>query len=137
MKNAILLRGLPGSGKTTLALLLNGEEGKKICSTDTFFMTPAGYVFDFAKLSENHKKCKDQFEQACKSGLETVILDNTNLKRKYLQPYIEIAKEHGYQVLEILVGNPKDSDHQFICAGRNTHGVTLDKVKEMGDGFEP
>lgn len=136
MKNAILLRGLPGSGKTNLALRILVEERKKICSTDSFFITKEGYKFEPEKLAENHQKNQAQFEEACKFGTQVIICDNTNMKRWHLQPYIDIAKKYDYVITEILVGNPKDQEHQALCAQRNTHGVSLEAIQRMAEGFE-
>jgi adenylate kinase family enzyme len=44
-KTLILMRGLPGSGKSTKAQILAGKDGL-IFSTDDFFMVNGKYVYD-------------------------------------------------------------------------------------------
>lgn len=130
-----ILRGLPGSGKSTLASRLVGG-GAVTCSADYYFEVDGEYRFDPSKLPEAHKACREAAEAACKAGLD-VIIDNTNIKRAWMLPYLNLAEQYGYQVFEITVGRPKDRDHALACARRNTHGVPEKTVLRMSRDFEP
>jgi adenylate kinase family enzyme len=72
MKNLILLRGLPGSGKSTFA--------KQICNqhieADMFFIQDGEYKFDASKLKEAHAWCKDKTEAWMQKGYN-VCVSNT------------------------------------------------------------
>jgi predicted kinase len=147
MSMAIIMRGLPGSGKTTVAKYIlsatvygpfgDNDEKRHHFSTDNYFDTlQIGYVFDPARLAENHKKNQEAFEEACRIGTKLIICDNTNLKRKYMQPYFDAALKYGYSITELLVGNPKDPEHIKICAARNIHKVPLEHIQKMAEGFE-
>ena len=50
-KNLILLRGLPGSGKTTLAKVLSNNGDFPFFSVDDYFTNPKTqeYIFDYSK----------------------------------------------------------------------------------------
>jgi adenylate kinase family enzyme len=54
-KTLILMRGLPGSGKSTKAKILAGEKGL-VFSTDDFFMVGDKYVFDPQMIGEYHER---------------------------------------------------------------------------------
>lgn len=135
-KNAYILRGLSGSGKSTLAKLLAEGRGN-IHSTDGYFMENGVYKFDATKLGYNHAQNQKAFYNSCANGFEVVVCDNTCMARWEFEPYIKAAKEFGYNVHTILVGNPKDEQHQIECANRNSHGVSLDIIKRMANKFEP
>ncbi len=60
-KTLTLLRGLPGSGKSTFANLITNEFS--ICEADKFFTDKEGnYNFDATKLSQAHSWCREQVE---------------------------------------------------------------------------
>ena len=59
MRTLLLIRGLPGSGKTTLAHKLADLQTGSICvAADDFFMEDDEYKFDSAKLQEVHERCQ-------------------------------------------------------------------------------
>ena len=56
-----LVRGLPGSGKSTFANTITNEFS--VCEADKFFYDKEGnYNFDATKLSQAHKWCRDEVE---------------------------------------------------------------------------
>jgi len=135
MKDAYILRGISGSGKSTLANILAVERGI-VHSTDSYFMVDGVYRFDPSKLAYNHSANQAAFRDSCKAGFNIVVCDNTNMKHWEMGNYIGFAKDFGYNVHIILVGNPFSDQHQFDCAARNKHGLTLDIIKKMAAKFE-
>lgn len=128
-KSLILLRGLPGSGKTTLAHVLN-ENGKyPVFSVDDFFTDATGkYHFEFEKNHLAYKQCEENTRNAMKAGTEKIFLDNTFTLEWEMEPYFKMAAENNYQVHVITVENRH--------AGNNVHGITNEQLKKMAEKFK-
>jgi len=125
-KKCFVMRGIPGSGKSTMARQLAGEAGK-IHSTDDYFMKDGKYVFDPGNLRRNHQLNFQAFKADLALGVSPVIVDNTNTQKWEYQNYVDAAEAAGYEVEVVSVPHidPK------LAAQRNTHGVPEDKVRQM------
>jgi predicted kinase len=93
MPNCFILRGLPGSGKSTMSGILIAN----VVSADFYFMKDGVYLFDKSKLNDAHKQCKEKFIYYVDRGHD-VVVDNTNTKRWQYAWYKTYAEEHGYKV---------------------------------------
>lgn len=120
-KVAYIVRGLPGSGKTTLALKLTSED--LIFEADQFFMEDGEYKFDPSKLKDAHEWCQNRVRSAMKAGKSPLAISNTSVKAWEYAPYIEAAKENGYEVVEIVVKSNFQTDHKVPQQ-------TLDRMKQ-------
>jgi len=130
MKNLYLLRGLPGSGKSTLSEQLGGSHFE----TDKYFVGENGeYNFDGSKLKEAHQWCQDSVANAMvlnhtTGENETIVISNTFTQEWEMKPYMDMAKNWGYRVFTIIVENRH--------GGVNQHGVPDEKLQQMKDRFE-
>lgn len=84
MTLALLLRGISGSGKSSLSRALCAKSevmGLRIAvhSTDDLFMTDGQYRFDPNLLSAHHEKTLKEFRTSLCGDFDIVVLDNTNL----------------------------------------------------------
>lgn len=154
MNKLVLMRGIPGSGKSTIARRLMIEHLSKrgkslaICSTDDYHMEGDEYVFKADKLGEFHLANQRRAHFLMSAGIELVIIDNTNIRRKDMRTYVESAENFRYTVEEIIVGEDElfpdldDADpHKFtdyidMCARRNTHGVPHEAIERMARSFQ-
>lgn len=142
MKQAFILRGLPGSGKshyaqTLIDELVKGDEAQYVvCSTDDYFEKEGEYSFDKHKLSEYHNLNLARFIRALSQSIPLVILDNTNIRKWEFVAYIEAAHALGYQVKEVVVGEIKDKAMQHLYYQRNIHKVPLKTINKMAYQFE-
>jgi predicted kinase len=131
MKTAIIMRGIPGSGKSTVAAMLRADG--VICSTDEFWTQPDGsYLFDKDRLQEAHQDTLRRFRDALKAGKSPVICDNTNVRRRYFADYIAAAEGAGYRVHVVHV----EADSVAMAAERNSHNVKPETVARMAATWE-
>ncbi len=124
----ILLSGISGSGKSTIAKSLGGSL-TVVCSADDYFVDVESgeYRFDPSKLSEAHGACLKKFVSHLLRGeVDTIIVDNTNLTALELAPYVALAQ--AYRAATELVTFPADVD---LCAKRNLHGVPIATLRRM------
>lgn len=135
-KNVFVLFGASGSTKSTLAKRLYSvgfSTGQSvICSADHYFERSGSYQFNPAELGAAHKSCRDNFLDALKKSISTIIVDNTNTTLKEMDYYCFGAYVHGYN-LYILEPQTSWKYDAAECAARNTHGVPEDKCKQMID----
>lgn len=142
LKMLIIMRGLPGSGKSYMAeqFQKNTQYDCGIYSTDAFFMRNAEKVYKFngKAIGIAHKWNQNRVATAMNTagGQSIIIVDNTNTTWKEIEPYAQMGKEHGYF---IMVAEP-DTDWAMNveeCVKRNQHGVPLESIQRMKARWEP
>ena len=136
-KICYILRGLSGTGKSTLAKAL-GNKGS-IFSTDDLFMVDSEYQFDPSKLGEYHAEnlrlataFMERFAPHTTPAI--CVIDNTNTQHWEYEKYVEAAKENGFMV-QIISVDWKQEDIP-LYAERNTHGVPEEAIQRMADRWE-
>lgn len=136
-KLLVIMRGLPGSGKSSLARLIlkscypNKNFNLSLLSTDDYFLKGKNtYVYDVTKLQYAHAWNQSRAAVALQQGLNPVVIDNTNLEYWEMQPYILLGKNMGYTI-EILEPFTSWAFKVNELAKRNTHGVPKEKIKSM------
>lgn len=123
-KTLLALRGIPGSGKSSLAKSISFTNGAPIYSIDSYFEDEAGeYHFDYQKNHLAYKDCEAKTKQALELGVPFVIVDNTFTLDWELEPYIRLAKEFGYRLFVVTVENRH--------GGKNTHQIPEDQIEKM------
>ena len=72
-KTLILLRGLPGAGKTTLAKQLS----RAICSADDYFVINGKYNWIKNNIGDAHVWCRRKCRRFMSIGVDVVVVANT------------------------------------------------------------
>jgi predicted kinase len=139
MKQLILMRGLPGSGKSTIARILADSfkaEGAyvQIRSTDDFFVDEDGiYRFNPRLLEDAHSSNIHLVEGDMKNNEDVIIVDNTHVRFKHMEPYALLAQKYGYEIQSVMVGFLNNAQKYF---DRCVHSVPLETIERMAREFE-
>ncbi len=121
----LLLRGLPGAGKSTFAAYLDKMYGFRVVEADQYMMENGVYKFDPKKLSWAHNQCKEEVRRLISLD-ENIVVSNTSTQRWEMEPYITMGTEAYYIVKE----------HTLHTNFGNVHGVPEEKVEIMKRRWE-
>lgn len=131
MLNLILVRGLPGSGKSSLAEIISPHN----VATDEYFMKDGVYDFDSSKLMQAHNWCFEKMVSFyTEDGAKTVVVHNTFTKRWEFQDYIEFSKRENIRLTVISLFDNGLTDEELF--DRCTHDVPLRTITAMRERFQ-
>lgn len=117
-----IIRGLPGSGKSTEARKL----GRFHVEADMFLYENREYKFSQDKQKYAHVACRNIVDAAMNEGVWEIVVSNTFTRLWEIEPYVELAKEYGYAVEVIRM----TGDYGSI------HNVPESVIEAMADRFE-
>lgn len=113
MKKLIILIGVPGAGKTTLAMKIV-EKGFHCLNADTIREELYGDAADQGDKEEVFSLFFKRLEETFSEG-KNVIIDNTNLNPKQRKPILDKADRFGYNDIQLwLLDIPLE-----VCLSRN------------------
>ncbi len=129
-KSLILLRGLPGSGKTTLAKVLSENNTYPVFSVDDYFTNEmtGEYIFNFQNNHLAYKQCEDLTNDAMQQNFPKVIVHNTFTLDWELEPYFKMASRHRYTLFVVTVENYHEH--------KNVHEVTDEQLQKMAEKYK-
>ena len=123
MKTLYIVRGLPGSGKSSLAKKVT----EIVYSADDFFTNKKGeYNFNVKLLGKAHEWCWGKVRDAMYLGVEAVAVANTFTQAWEAEKYYQIAEEYGYSVFVIECQNDYG----------NVHDVPQESIDAMTERWE-
>ncbi|XP_068207115.1 NEDD4-binding protein 2-like [Palaemon carinicauda] len=127
-KLMIILKGLPGSGKSTIAENIKMlYENAVICSADHFFMVDGKYMFNPEKLKDAHGACQTKAREAAKRNKSVIVIDNTNIKNWESSCYLQMCKTYHYVALMVEPRTPWRFDVKELLK-KNSHGLKEDII---------
>jgi len=115
----VLVRGLPGSGKTEMAKRMVGYVHLE---ADMYFNVNGKYIYDAAKVRDAHDWCLANAKAALEQG-KNVVVANTFAKRWELERYTSL----GYPVRII----------EATGTWLNVHGVPTKAIERMNERWDP
>lgn len=115
----ILIRGLSGSGKSTMARQMHGFAHFE---ADMFLHVDGKYVYDATKVRAAHDWCVASAKQRLEDG-ESVVVSNTFAKSWELKRYVDLG--FPFEIIEATGKWP------------NTHGVPEQAIAAMAARWEP
>ncbi len=123
-----LIRGVPGSGKSSFAqqLELFGVVDWSFEADNYFYKGTGDYLFDPSKLGDAHLWCQEQTRERLMWG-DDVSVSNTSTTEKEVEVYRKIAEECNANFVSIVVENRH--------GGVNIHNVPEEKVQQMKNRF--
>ena len=120
----VLIRGLPGSGKSTIAKAMSGHAHYE---TDQYFClnNNGEYRFNPSQLASAHAWCLEQVKHSIQQRTPCVV-SNTFTRAWEMQPYIDAAKAANMPV------------HILHAQGmwQNSHGVPEEAIERMRQRWE-
>ena len=138
MKEVIILRGIPGSGKSTLIKELEKQKDISgiVCSADDFWYYGKekiieNYKYNFKISFKAHEYCLSKFEKALNDQESLVFVDNTNINKKDFKKYIDLATKKGYKVTIHSITGLKPEDSFKL----NVHNVPLEVCEKMFNNY--
>lgn len=128
MRHLYLIRGLPGSGKSTFALKLANAIGAYTFEADHFHEDADGnYVWRPENVANAHALCQRAVRHIMTSNGKDIVVSNTFTTEKELKPYLDLAAEHGYSVTTLVVENRHGN--------KSIHGVPEETMTKMRNRF--
>lgn len=118
-----IIRGIPGSGKSTFANLI----ADKVCTADDYYMVNGEYQFDINKIHDAHQWCQRKCAHYMRIGVPKLAVANTSTKESEVDVYMKLAEKYNYTVFSIIMENRH--------GGETIHNVPKETIQKMRDRF--
>lgn len=127
----IVLRGLPGSGKTTFSnKILEEYPDGKVISNDLLRSENNSYNYDYNNnnyiYKENYKLLIDYLN----TNIKVIIIDNCNINRDLLDLYYSLSIKYNYKYFQLAFPKPikKNMYTNFLRCKNKIHILKYQKI---------
>ena len=137
--NLYIIRGLPNSGKSTIAKVLAPNHNY---AADDWFdfrasLENINYNDAFAKygkteIGQAHEECQRHVETCLRNKAGDCAVANTFTTMREMRPYMDMAVKYGYRVHVMTVERAHDGDN-----GHNVPEVVIDKMAARWQHVDP
>jgi len=118
----VIIRGLPGTGKSTKAQTYEGFEHHEA----DHYWEENGQPYHPGQVAKAHQQCRSRVWEDLEEGKD-VVVSNTFVTKNSLQEYLDMAAYHRVD-LEIV-----DLTEQY----GSVHNVPEEAMRRMADSWEP
>ena len=133
-----IVRGLPGSGKSTIAdYICENFECSKV-EVDEFMSATGEYIWPTKKqLRDVHEKCRTKMLNLMRADRMAVV-SNTSTNLEAVLPYFKIANivNKDSKVL-IIEPSTEWAQNKFELKRKSLHGVKMGLIKKMAREYFP
>ena len=134
----LIMRGIPGSGKTHLvenSAEAKGRSGYTYCSARQLFHKTGASAPDPSELNIAEAYCRSCFLDAMANLCPFVVVDGVHAKSWEYEVYKCLARAFGYacRVLEIRVTQPEDIQ---LCQQNSSSGLQLEQLLDDVQDWE-
>ena len=124
----VIVRGLPGSGKTYLAQ--QDYPGHLLLEGDQYYMTDTNkYEFGEGMLKSSSEYVKMMLATALSTGIKSVVITTTSPDGKRALEYASIAKGFGHKTKFVWI------DFENGNTNQNRHGLPASVIEKMKEDW--
>jgi broad-specificity NMP kinase len=125
-RQMILMQGVPGSGKSSIAGILASHINAMVVSNNDYMVDDNNkYCFDPKMIPVSIEKCQNKAVEYVEAGWN-LIVDNVNAEGFTVDFYLELAEKYDYRVMVI-----RTSRSARECCGENIHRVPANSIFNM------
>lgn len=129
LRDVIIVRGLPGSGKTRYAQTF--WPGVLLIEGDQYYMTGDGqYLFGTGMLKSSTEYTRAMLSTALSLGIKCVVITLTSPDGSSAKSLAKIAKAFGYQVVHRWIDFDNGNTNQ------NRHNVPKEVIDSMKQNWK-